>query len=157
MRKLFFLILSFAALYFINSFVWCQTDCASINSKEAWERSLLLKKQALESIPFSRIMNNPLPAEEKPCTAALYACVLENNNYWFKFYCDIIAESKGYASHSASIRLKLLEDEKLQFNDHIALALEYARFNKLEMMDKLFEKSIKQMNQCPLVRGYLRI
>lgn len=155
MRKLFFLILSFTALYFANSIARCQTDCVSFNSKEAMERSLLLKKQALESIPFSQIMNNPLPAEEKPCTASLYACVLENNNYWFKFYCDIIAEAKGYASHSASIRLKLLEDEKLQFNDHIALALEYARFNKLEMMDKLFVKSIKQMNQCPLVREFI--
>jgi len=132
-----------------------KADCTSLENKEALNTTLRLKKEAFESISFNRIMQEALPPEEKPCTTDLYTRSLENNNYWLKFYCDIIADTKGYSDYSKSLRLKLLEDKKLLFIDTITLALEYARFNKLEMTDKLFARSVMQMNQCPILREFI--
>ena len=155
MRKLKYLVLSMVIFCFMYTLAHPEADCTSLENKEALNTTLRLKKEAFESISFNRIMQEALPPEEKPCTTDLYTRSLENNNYWLKFYCDIIAETKGYSDYSKSLRLKLLEDKKLLFIDTITLALEYARFNKLEMMDELFAHSVMQMNQCPIMREFI--
>ncbi len=132
------------------------SDCLYINSYAPIKKSLELKKAVLNQVDLDKLIKeNFSEEEEKPCSKQLYSLANNTKNIWYKFYCELIANSHNYTEFSSSLRREILYDDDISISDHILLALEYANLYDFDMMEKEFRQAMKKLNQCPLIIEYI--
>lgn len=130
-------------------------NCYLINDNNELNQALKIKQDTFNAIQFNSIINKSIPPEEKPCTLHLYNLTKSEDNIWYKFYCGIIADQKGYTEYANSLFIKLLDDENITITEHILMALEFAKFNKIHLMEKQFQQAKYKFSSCNIIPEYI--
>ncbi len=145
--------------FFINTILYADEynpNCYFNIGDNELNQALKKKEDTFNEINFDKILTENLPPEEKPCTLSLYTMAKENHeNIWYKFYCSIIADEKGYPEYAKSLRLKLHEDKKATTIEHILLAIEFAKFNKIYPMEKQLAQALYKISSCEIIPEYI--
>lgn len=130
-------------------------SCYLTNDSNELNQALKVKEDTFNTIQFNLIIKKSIPPKEKPCTLYLYNLAESEDNIWYKFYCGIIADQKGYTEYANSLFIKLLKNKNISINEHILMALEFAKFNKINLMEKHFQQAKYKFFSCNIIPEYI--